>query len=68
MSWIIVDDKFALEATPDPAQLLTAEQMAELLVQKQREVSMYEKEIDSLTSRKEEIELEILEITGLIGE
>jgi len=68
MSWIIVDDKFALEATPDPAKLLTAEQMAELLVQKQREVSMYEKEIDSLTSRKEEIESEILEITGLIGE
>jgi len=68
MSWIIVDDKFALEATPDPAKLLSAEEMAELLEQKQREVTMYESEITHLTTRKEAIEAEILEITELIGE
>jgi len=68
MSWIKVEDKFALEATPDPAKLLTLEQMQQEVTQKQQEVTMYESEIEHLTIRKSALETEIAEIQALLEE
>ena len=67
MSYVEIEDGvFAKEASPDPSATFSTTEFQSLLEQKQREVTMYEQEIVSLTTRKEVIEAEIVEIQALL--
>lgn len=67
MSYIKLEDgTFAKEATPDPSAVYTLEEFQEQIDRKQKEVEMHNSEITSLTSRKEALEAEIVEMQGLI--
>lgn len=67
MGWIkLEDDTFAQEATPDPRKIVDTVGLEEVLEQKQREVTMFGKEITDLGTRKTTIEAEIVAIQALL--